>query len=126
VPLFFPGREAQHPSSEESTSPLERLAESEITFACEETVDSIGQVACELRHPQSIRTTGNAAYFDPSRRHVDKEQHHEACQTSTGPYLHREKIGRDNRIPMATRKFFPGRFPTSLGRRFNAASECSR
>src|SRR5262249_15716787 len=34
----------------------------EITFACEETIDGIGHVACDLCHPQPIRTTSKARY----------------------------------------------------------------
>ena len=38
------------------------------------------------------------------------------------PHLHGEEIGRDDLIPMSTKKLFPGRFLISLGRRFNAVT----
>src|SRR5262245_10426181 len=92
----------------------------QVSLTREKTVDGIGEIPSDLRHPQPIACPCNTADFYSSCREVNEEQHDEACQTFAGPNLDREEIGRDDLSPMSTKELFPCRLSISLRRRFDA------
>jgi len=44
----------------------------------EETIDSVGQIASDLRHPQAIWTLANSPDLHSARREFKKEQYDES------------------------------------------------
>src|SRR5689334_23213815 len=94
----------------------------EIPLAREESINSIGQISRDLRHPQAVGGMGNASDFHSTGRNVDKEQDDKAFESGTSPDLNGEKVGSDDLSPMATKKFSPRRFTTSRRCWFDAMS----
>jgi hypothetical protein len=94
----------------------------QVALAIQNSVEAIGKISANLAHPQTIRRRRDSGNFDPSRRKVDKEQHHESLQPSPGLHFHREEIRGHDQLPMLAQKLLPGRLPTSLWRRLDAVS----
>src|SRR5215467_10407948 len=92
----------------------------EITLTFEKPIDAIGEIACDLSHPQSICLTRNSTDLNSAPRQLHKEQHNEALESTWRPDLNREKVTGNNLVPMAVKEFFPCRLPAPFRGGFNS------
>src|SRR5215470_123890 len=65
-------------------------------------------VARHLDHPCLIRMRCHPCHMDFSGAEPDEEKHIICRQSTPGPYLSREEVGRDEDLHMCTDTFFPG------------------
>ena len=86
----------------------------QITLSLEETIDLIGQIPCNLAHPQSIGSRRNSADLHSPRRQVYKEEDHTPLQSMRRPHFHREKIAGHDLFPVSRQELLPGRLPTAF------------
>ena len=86
----------------------------QVALALEEPVDGIGQIACDLAHPQAVGNRRDPGDLHAAGGKLDKKQHQEAPEALAGPDLYSEEIGGDDLFPVLSEKFLPGCFANSL------------
>src|SRR6187549_543146 len=78
---------------------VERIAVvNKIMLCLQDSVFTVGDVAPNLLHPQSIGALGDSAELNVSGRELDEEENHEALEALQGPDLHGEEICGGNLI----------------------------
>ena len=64
----------------------------EIALPFEESVDVIGEITRNLRHPQSIRSASDSANLDAPRRQLNKEKDDEPLQAARRPDFYCKEV----------------------------------
>src|SRR5215469_3063438 len=94
----------------------------EIALPFEESVDVIGEIARNLRHPQSIRCASDSANLDPPRRQLHKEKDDEPLQAARRPDFYCKEVTGHDLIPMSAEELLPSYLPASFRSRLDAMS----
>jgi hypothetical protein len=78
-----------------------------VSISLQESIFAIGQVACDLVHPKSIRSLCNSAELYAPGRHLDKEENHETLEAFYGPDFDGEEVCGGNLIGVSVDEFSP-------------------
>src|SRR5262252_7951158 len=92
----------------------------EIALPFEESVDVIGEITRNLRHPQSIRSASDSANLNAARRQLDKEKDDEPFQAARRPYFYCKEITGHDPLPMSVEELLPSYLPASFRSRLDA------
>src|SRR5215510_1946844 len=94
----------------------------EIALSFEESVDVIGEITRNLRHPQSIRSASDSANLDPPRRQLHKEKDDEPLQAARRPDFYCKEVTGHDLIPMSAEELLPSYLPASFRSPLDAMS----
>src|SRR5262249_53866916 len=107
---------------------LQRIAiVDEIALSLEESVDVIGEIALNLRHPQSIRSACDPADLYTSRRDLHEEENDKPLKSTPRPHFYGEKVTSHNLLSVPIEKLPPSRLSAAFRRaRYHGLSRCSQ
>src|SRR5262245_1757625 len=73
----------------------------------EESIDFVGEITSDPRHPKTIRLARNSADFDTPRREFHKEENDKPFQTCERPHFNCEEVARHDLLPVPIEELFP-------------------
>jgi hypothetical protein len=86
----------------------ERIAvEDELSFAKQEAIACIGEIARDLHHPRAVWLGTDAGDIDASRIELEDEKDVVADEPAEGESFYGEEVTRGYRVPVSSEKLFP-------------------